>query len=288
MNSIKDLYSNFKNVDARLQEYRKMFWQDVEEEYLENAKRRIEEILKLDFAGGIGAQMYERTDKRKGYRGGYRTRDLLIWGGKIKKIRVPKGEKGYKFWLLEPYKRRIEKLNNAMYRAYIYGMSDRKVSKYFKELYGEKIITAQGVSYLYKQMSKDVEEWHEREIKDEYKYVYFDAMYQSVRGAIRRQRTILIAYGEKEDGTREVIDYRVETGESASAWSRFIENLRERGLECNGVKLIIHDGCKGLVESLSWIWSKVKLQICYIHRMRNLRNRIKNQKIKYKIMKEAW
>ena len=288
MSSIRYLDFDGKNLQTKLEDCRKMFWTDLEEEYLETAKRQIEEILRMDFTEGIKAERYERNSEREGYRGGYRYRDLTIWGGRIKKLKVPKGERGYSFWLLEPYKRRAEKLSGAMYRAYIYGMSDRKVSKYFKELYGEEVLTPAGVSYLYKQMSKDVGVWHTRAIKAEYRYIYFDAMYQSVRGAIRHQRAILAAYGEKTDGTKEVIDYRVETGESASAWARFIESLYERGLKGKEMRLIIHDGCQGLIEALKWVWPDVKTQLCYIHRMRNLSNRVKNKLVKRKIMKEAW
>jgi len=288
MNKIQYLEFNSKDIGAKLEDCRKMFWTDVEEEYLEATKRRIEEILRMDFANGIGAQWYERTKERKCYRGGYRYRDLTIWRGRIKRLKVPKGERGYKFWLFEPYQRRTEKLSEAMYRAFIYGMSDRKVSKYFKELYGEEVLSPAGVSYLYKQMSKAVDAYHIREIKDEYRYIYFDAMYQSVRGAVKHRRTILAAYGEKKDGTKEVIDYRVETGESAIAWARFIQSLFDRGLKGKNIELIIHDGCAGLMEALKWVWPNVQMQLCYIHRMRNLSNRIKNKVVRGRITREAW
>jgi len=287
MSSIQELYLNGKDLDERVREWRRMFFMEMEEEHLRSAKKQVEEMLKQDFAQAIGAERYERTQKRKGYRGGYRYRDLMIWSGNIRRIKVPKGEKGYKFWLLEPYKRRVEKLSNAMYRAFIYGMSDRKVSKYFKELYGEEILTAQGVSYLYKKMTENVGSYHRRKIKGEYKYLYLDGMVQSVRGAIRRQRTILVAYGIRIDGKKEVIDYRVETGESASAWARFLQSLYERGLGGKNLKLIIHDGCPGLIDALKWLWPDVKTQLCYIHRMRNLSKRLKNRYIRSKIMREV-
>ena len=287
MSSIRYLYLNDKDLDLREREWRNMFFTELEEDHLKRAKERIEAILEEDFQEAIGAERYERTPRRRGYRGGYRYRDLMIWGGNVRKIKVPKGEKGYRFWLLEPHKRRIEKLSNAMYRAFIYGMSDRKVSEYFKGLYGEGVLTAQGVSYLYKKMSEDVEAWHRRETGDNYKYIYLDAMVQSVRGAIRRQRTILVAYGVRYDGKKEVIDYRVETGESASAWSRFLQSLYERGLKGKMLQLIIHDGCGGLIDALRWLWPDVKTQLCYIHRMRNLSKRLKNRHIRSKIMREV-
>ena len=288
MGSIRYLYLNDKDLDERVKEWREMFFRELDEEHLKKAKERIEAILEADFSEGIGAERYERAGGRRGYRGGHRYRDLMIWGGNVSKIKVPKGEKGYKFWMFEPYKRRVEKLSNAMYRAFLYGMSDRKVSNYFKGLYGEEVMSAQGVSNLYKQMTRDVETWHRRQIKDEYKYVYFDAMYQSVRGAIRRQRTILVAYGVTNDGRKEIIDYRVETGESASAWSRFLESLYERGLKGIALKLIIHDGCPGIIDALRWLWPDVKTQVCYIHRIRNLSGRLRNRENRRLILNEVW
>ncbi len=223
---MRTLYFNEKDLDLRLGEMRRQFWREVEEEELKMAKKRLEEALQIEFNEAIGAGDYERSAGRKMYRGGYRYRDLQTWGGRLWRVKVPKGEKGYKFKLLKPWARHVEKFGEAVYRAFVYGMSDRKVAKFFEGLYGKKILSPGGVSVIYQNLSREVASWHERTLDDGYKFIYLDGMWQSIRGGARNQRVILAAMGVKQDGTVEVIDFRVETGESASAWGRHMPRWR--------------------------------------------------------------
>ena len=287
MSSIRYLWFNSKDEAERQRELRRMYWEQFREDQLDRVKKDLEKALEIEMSEAIQAGMYERTPTRIGYRGGYRYRDLQIWGGRLCRIKVPKRERGYKYKLLEPYSRRIESLSEAIYRAYVCGMSDRKVSKYFERLYGERILSPQGVSYLNKRLTKNVDRWHRRALKDEYEYIYFDGMVQGVKESVRRQRTVLVAYGIKLNGKTEVIDYAVETGESVSAWSRFLQSLYERGLTGENLKLIIHDGSNGLIEALNWLWPNVKRQLCAVHKLRNLSSRIKTVHTRKRIMREA-
>ena len=266
---------------------RRQFWREVEEEELKMAKKRLEEALQIEFNEAIGAGDYERSAGRKMYRGGYRYRDLQTWGGRLWRVKVPKGEKGYKFKLLKPWARHVEKFGEAVYRAFVYGMSDRKVAKFFEGLYGKKILSPGGVSVIYQNLSREVASWHERALDDGYKFIYLDGMWQSIRGGARNQRVILAAMGVKQDGTVEVIDFRVETGESASAWGRFIQSLYDRGLIGKSLELIIHDGCEGLIDALRWVWPMTKTQLCAVHHLRNVGHNIRAQHVRAKVLRQA-
>ena len=284
---MRTLYFNEKDLDLRLGEMRRQFWREVEEEELKMAKRRLEEALQIEFNEAIGAGDYERSAGRKMYRGGYRYRDLQTWGGRLWRVKVPKGEKGYKFKLLKPWARHVEKFGEAVYRAFVYGMSDRKVAKFFEGLYGKKILSPGGVSVIYQNLSREVASWHERALDDGYKFIYLDGMWQSIRGGARNQRVILAAMGIKQDGTVEVIDFRVETGESASAWGRFIQSLYDRGLIGKSLELIIHDGCEGLIDALRWVWPMTKTQLCAVHHLRNVGHNIRAQHVRAKVLRQA-
>jgi transposase-like protein len=166
-------------------------------------------------------------------------------------------------------------------------MSDRKVSEYFSTLYGERILSAQGVSDLYERLTRDVARWHRRKLLDDYVYLYLDGMVQGIKEGVRKQKTVLVAFGIKANGSKEVIDYTIAMGESAGAWARFLEGLRERGLSGEKLELIIHDGCSGLKDALKWIWPQVKTQLCCIHHMRNLSRRIPSVHMRARIMKDA-
>ncbi len=266
---------------------RRQFWREVEEEELKMAKKRLEEALQIEFNEAIGAGDYERSAGRKMYRGGYRYRDLQTWGGRLWRVKVPKGEKGYKFKLLKPWARHVEKFGEAVYRAFVYGMSDRKVAKFFEGLYGKKILSPGGVSVIYQNLSREVASWHERALDDGYKFIYLDGMWQSIRGGARNQRVILAAMGIKQDGTVEVIDFRVETGESASAWGRFIQSLYDRGLIGKSLELIIHDGCEGLIDALRWVWPMTKTQLCAVHHLRNVGHNIRARHVRAKVLRQA-
>lgn len=284
---MRTLYFNEKDLDLRLGEMRRQFWREVEEEELKMAKKRLEEALQIEFNEAIGAGDYERSAGRKMYRGGYRYRDLQTWGGRLWRVKVPKGEKGYKFKLLKPWARHVEKFGEAVYRAFVYGMSDRKVAKFFEGLYGKKILSPGGVSVIYQNLSREVASWHERALDDGYKFIYLDGMWQSIRGGARNQRVILAAMGIKQDGTVEVIDFRVETGESASAWGRFIQSLYDRGLIGKSLELIIHDGCEGLIDALRWVWPMTKTQLCAVHHLRNVGHNIRAQHVRAKVLRQA-
>ncbi len=284
---MRTLYFNEKDLDLRLGEMRRQFWREVEEEELKMAKKRLEEALQIEFNEAIGAGDYERSAGRKMYRGGYRYRDLQTWGGRLWRVKVPKGEKGYKFKLLKPWARHVEKFGEAVYRAFVYGMSDRKVAKFFEGLYGKKILSPGGVSVIYQNLSREVASWHERTLDDGYKFIYLDGMWQSIRGGARNQRVILAAMGVKQDGTVEVIDFRVETGESASAWGRFIQSLYDRGLIGKSLELIIHDGCEGLIDALRWVWPMTKTQLCAVHHLRNVGHNIRARHVRAKVLRQA-
>jgi len=250
-------------------------------------KQRVEGALEVEFAEAIGASHYERSSGRMAYRGGYRYRDLQTWGGRFYQVKVPKGEKGYKFKLLKPWARHVEKFGEAVYRAFVYGMSDRKVAKFFEALYGKGILSPAGVSVIYQNLSREVESWHQRSIDDRYRFLYLDGMWQSIRGGARHQRVVLAAMGIRHDGVVEIIDFRIESGESSSAWGRFIQSLFDRGLKGLHLELIVHDGCPGLIDALRWVWPSAKTQLCAVHHLRNLITNIRAKHVRVKLVKEA-
>lgn len=285
---MRQLYFTNKDAVLRQKELRKQFWHKVEEEQLKIAKKRVEQALEIEFSEGIGAGEYERSHGRKMYRGGHRYRDLQAWGGRLWRVKVPKGEKGYKFKLLKPWARHVEKFGEAVYRAFVYGMSDRKVAKFFEALYGKKILTPAGVSVIYQNLSREVDAWHVRPLEDRYRFIYLDGIWQSIRGAVKGgQRVILAAMGVRHDGVVEIIDFRVAAGESADGWSRFLQSLFDRGLVGKKLELVVHDGCPGLIDALRWVWPDSKTQLCAVHHLRNVAGNIRARHIRRKVLNQA-
>ena len=83
---------------------------------------------------------------------------------------------------------------------------------------------------------------------------------------------ILVAMGIWPDSDRrEILHWHVGESESAEEWVKFLEILEEQGIRGeNGLKLIIHDGGKGLCSALQTVWFNAEQQRCLFHKLRNI------------------
>jgi len=90
-----------------------------------------------------------------------------------------------------------------------------------------------------------------------------------------RRRCILVVYGIRADGVRELIDYRLaRKGESQAAWEGFLTSLKNRGLEGRSLQLAVLDGNRGLWNALDMVWPDVPRQRCWAHKLRNVANHL--------------
>jgi putative transposase len=86
---------------------------------------------------------------------------------------------------------------------------------------------------------------------------------------------VLVALGLREDGKKEVIDFRLARGESAIEWERFLDDLYKRGLTGEDLQLICVDGGKGLLAALPIVYDKIPVQRCWAHKIRNVLNKVR-------------
>jgi hypothetical protein len=87
---------------------------------------------------------------------------------------------------------------------------------------------------------------------------------------------IMIAMGIWPDrDRREILLWRIGENEGAEEWVKFLEILEEQGIRGeSGLKLIIHDGGKGLCSALQTVWFDAEQQRCLFHKLRNIANAI--------------
>ncbi len=53
------------------------------------------------------------------------------------------------------------------------------------------------------------------------------------------------------------------------------------------VRLVIHDGCPGLINALRWIWPDAKTQLCAVHHLRNVGGNIRARHVRGKVLRQA-
>jgi putative transposase len=83
---------------------------------------------------------------------------------------------------------------------------------------------------------------------------------------------IMIAMGVWPDSERrEILLWRIGENEGTEEWIKFLEILEDQGIRGeNRLKLIIHDGGKGLCSALQTVWFDAEQQRCLFHKLRNI------------------
>jgi len=242
-------------------------------DFLRDGLRMLAEaFMDLEIKSKTGAELYERSGDRQSYRNGYRERVWDTRAGTVP-LRIPRIRMGSYFpSLLEPRRRAERALLAVVQEAYVLGVSTRKMEKLVQAL-GMEGISKSEVSRICGELDEEVNKWRQRPLEGEYPYLWLDATYVKVReGGVVMSQAIVIAYGVRATGEREVLGIDVGLGEDGAFWTEFLRGLISRGL-C-GVRLVISDAHLGLREAIATALGGAAWQRCRVHFMRNALARV--------------
>lgn len=276
--TVTDLWKEFNHI--------RNFWEAEEEAAREFRRTFIEKALEEERSMLIGCVSYERKAERKDYRNGYWKRWIILKDGRLE-IRMPRirGMK-YESGIIPRYKQRVEEVDAALMKVFLYGASTRLTGEALRPLLGEGV-SAQTVSNIAGSLDVDLKRYHRRKLQDQYLYLFLDGIILKTKtGFGAKKKAVLVAYGIKVDGRRELIDFTVTTSESEKKWWRFLNDLSRRGIIGEALGLVVTDGNAGLENALDLIWPFVKRQRCWAHKLRNVANYLKKKHID-RCIKEA-
>ena len=232
----------------------------------------VQELMEAEVAAQIGAGRYERSEDRSTQRNGYRARPWDTRVGTLE-LQIPKLRTGSYFpsWL-EPRRRAEQALVAVVAEAYVQGVSTRKVEALVQAL-GIAGMSKSEVSRLAASLDEQVEAFRTRRLDAAYPYLWVDARYEHVReGGRVVSMAVVVAYGVRADGVREVLGLDVGLSEEAVLWRSFFQGLVARGL--HGVQLVISDAHVGLKQAIAEVFVGAAWQRCRVHFMRNLLARV--------------
>jgi putative transposase len=246
---------------------------DPEADFLQEGVRwLVQELMEAEVSAQIGAGRYERTDERTTQRNGYRTRPWDTRVGTLE-LAIPKLRTGSYFpsWL-EARKRGEQALISVVAEAYVQGVSTRKVEALVQSL-GIAGISKSEVSRMVATLDAQAAAFRTRRLDADYPYIWVDARYEHVREDHRVQSmAVVIAYGVRADGVREVLGLDIGLREDAVVWRDFLQGLVARGVR--GVKLVISDAHVGLKQAIKEVFLGAAYQRCRVHFMRNFLARV--------------
>lgn len=253
------------------------YWEEHEAAVKVFRKKLIEEALDAERSMWISVKPYERSLERQDYRNGYWRRWITLKDGRLE-IKMPRlRSKGYKSLIIPRYKQRVKEVDTALMKIFLYGASTRLTGEALRPILGEAV-SAQTISNIAKSLDEEVKRYHNRKIEDKYLYLFLDGIVLKIKtGFGSKKKVILVAYGIKIDGKREIIDFMVTKHESEQRWEGFINRLYNRGLTGDALGLIITDGNAGLENTVDRIYPHIKRQRCWAHKLRNVANYLKRK-----------
>jgi len=249
----------------------------VEEVVRSSVEETLNGLLDAEADHICQAQRYERSPERTDSRAGHYERKLETKAGEVT-LRVPKLRKlPFETAIIERYKRRESSVEEALVEMYLAGVSVRRVEDITEALWGTRVSSGT-VSRLNQKIYKHIEAWRNREITGEFPYVYLDGVIlkRSWAGEVRNI-SVLIAIGVASDGFRQILGVAEGEKEDLEGWRGFLRHLKDRGL--SGVRLIISDACRGLVEAAEEVFPKTDWQRCVVHFYRNVFSHVPNGKV---------
>jgi transposase-like protein len=249
----------------------------VEEVVRSSVEETLNALLDAEADQICRAQRYEHTPERVDRRAGFYERKLETKAGEVQ-LKVPKLRSlPFETAIIERYRRREESVEEALVEMYLAGVSVRRVEDITEALWGTRVSSGT-VSRLNQKIYRHIEAWRNREIAGEFPYLYLDGVIlkRSWGGEVRNV-SVLVAIGIGTDGFRQILGVAEGEKEDLEGWRSFLCHLKDRGLK--GVRLLISDACRGLVEAAAEVFPGTEWQRCVVHFYRNIFSHVPNGKV---------
>lgn len=233
-----------------------------------------------EFIEGYSGELLS-DGRRSVVRNGYQPERVVQTGIGELPVRVPKtrdrsgSEINFRSFLLPPYLRRSQQLDELIPWLYLKGVSTGEMQSALESLLGEgaKNLSASVVSRLKSEWIAEHREWEKRNLsKTRYVYMWADGVYFNVRSEDSKH-CILVLLGVRDDGVKELIGFSDGFRESEASWTALLESLKTKGLK-TPPELGIGDGALGFWKALRKVFPTTKHQRCWVHKMRNILDKL--------------
>ena len=168
------------NITLNQEEILQLLSNDRNEVFRKLLESSLNSVLKAESQEQLKAQPYERTLDRTDSRNGSRERKLQTRIGTIT-LNVPRHRnQPFKTMLFDNYSRSEAALISTMSEMVVHGVSTRKVSQIVETLCGTSV-SKSAVSEVCKDLSREVEDFRNRQLTGPYPFLTIDATYFKVR-----------------------------------------------------------------------------------------------------------
>jgi putative transposase len=150
---------------------------------------------------------------------------------------------------------------------YARGMSTRDIADTIRDMYGIEL-SAEHIGRCTDMVKESVNEWISRPLNKTYAVLFIDGVVVKIRrdGLIQKE-VIYFVIGINTEGHKECLGFYLNATESASYWTKVLQELKLRGLE--DPFIICVDNLTGINSAINTIYPKAEIQKCIVHQIRN-------------------
>jgi putative transposase len=238
------------------------------------AQFMLQVAVRKEIAEFLEREPYEPLDGKDGYRNGSRARTLTCGSGTLE-IELPKlkGVKGFERKVIPAYQRTSERIRKTLPLLYAEGLSTRDFDRALRPFWKKSGLSRSSVSRCNKELYDQFAAWRRRDLSGtRVMYLFLDGVMERVRFGTSEKEGVLVAHAILEDGSRELLSIHIGPRESEDAWRAVLNDLVARGMP--QPKLVISDGCPGLIGAVTKTWRDVPRQRCIAHKIRNVIGRV--------------
>jgi len=242
------------------------------------AQRVVQELLEQEVSDHLERGHYERaesTEPHRGYRNGYKTRELRtaegaipVWRPQVRDVEEPFESRLWTF--LRGHTDVVKRLATEMYAR---GLSDRDIEEAFTDATGARLLSRSAVSAVTEVLWEEYEAFAARDLAGyELEYLFLDAIYETLRQQGGMQEALLCAWGILRDGRKVLLHLALGQRERYQCWLEFLRHMVARGLPAPVT--ITSDGSPGLIRAIEDVWPQSLRLRCWVHTMRNVLDKI--------------
>ena len=249
-------------------------WGDLDSTMAGLTRVLLETLAESEVERRAGARLHERGESRTDYRNGYRKRTAQL-SYQVVEIRIPRLRgQGFVPSFLEPGHRAIAQVEGWVDKALMAGLGRSEVIRLLESTTGCRPSETL-LSRVQRELDKRVKEFRERRLTGQYQYLFLDAAWaKDIVGLNATRICIMTAVGVTYSGEKELLGFERTPIENESAWRGFLSRLVSRGLKTSELTLVVSDEHCSLLNAASEVLGDVAHQLCWAHRMRNVRKAV--------------
>lgn len=174
---------------------------------------------------------------------------------------------------LPKHRRRLQSVDQSVTELWLDGLATRDFEGTLRAFLGaEAPLSAATITRTNRRLLADFTTWNQRRLDDlDLVFTWADGVYLGA-GPNDERRVFLVVLGADRLGRKHLVALRESISESEAGWCDLFADLAQRGLRAP--HLLVADGAAGLWAAAEKAWPRVAQQRCWLHKMRNVEEKL--------------